>query len=202
MMNGHWYSTSSVSRSSRWLGSPSLALPTVVFVSSERRIDRLMSARGQSTFHDPPWLSPPKLPLKTMRQNWNEPSTSSGVESRTFPKPRLNPRRPNCASAVVAAATRTARISTLAMGRRRTNRMAPVYLFPRCPSPDIRIASASVVIQRTEMARVFITGGTGYVGRRLVRALLELGHDVRVLTRPGSESRVPSGASAVVGDAL
>jgi uncharacterized protein YbjT (DUF2867 family) len=52
------------------------------------------------------------------------------------------------------------------------------------------------------MARVFITGGTGYVGRRLVRALLELGHDVRVLTRPGSATRVPPGASAVVGDAL
>ena len=52
------------------------------------------------------------------------------------------------------------------------------------------------------MARVFITGGTGYVGRRLVRALLELGHDVRVLTRPESSSRVPSGADAVVGNAL
>ena len=52
------------------------------------------------------------------------------------------------------------------------------------------------------MARVFITGGTGYVGRRLVRALLELGHEVRVLTRPGSAIRVPSGARAVVGDAL
>ena len=52
------------------------------------------------------------------------------------------------------------------------------------------------------MARVFITGGTGYVGRRLVRALLELGHDVRVLTRASSTGRVPSGASAVIGDAL
>jgi len=52
------------------------------------------------------------------------------------------------------------------------------------------------------MARVFITGGTGYVGRRLVRALLELGHDVRVLTRPGSACRVPAGAAAVVGNAL
>jgi len=52
------------------------------------------------------------------------------------------------------------------------------------------------------MARVFITGGTGYVGRRLARALLELGHEVHVLTRPGSTGRVPSGASAVVGDAL
>ena len=52
------------------------------------------------------------------------------------------------------------------------------------------------------MARIFITGGTGYVGQRLVRALLELGHEVRVLTRPGSAARVPVGASAVVGDAL
>ncbi|HEV8396775.1 MAG TPA: NAD(P)-dependent oxidoreductase [Vicinamibacterales bacterium] len=52
------------------------------------------------------------------------------------------------------------------------------------------------------MARVFITGGTGYVGRRLVRALLELGHDVRVLTRSASSGRVPAGAAAVVGDAL
>jgi uncharacterized protein YbjT (DUF2867 family) len=52
------------------------------------------------------------------------------------------------------------------------------------------------------MARIFITGGTGYVGRRLVRALLELGHEVRVLTRAESAVRVPSGASAVVGNAL
>jgi uncharacterized protein YbjT (DUF2867 family) len=52
------------------------------------------------------------------------------------------------------------------------------------------------------MAHVFVTGGTGYVGRRLVRALLELGYDVRVLTRPGSSARVPAGARPVVGDAL
>jgi uncharacterized protein YbjT (DUF2867 family) len=52
------------------------------------------------------------------------------------------------------------------------------------------------------MARIFVTGGTGYVGRRLVRALVELGHEVRVLTRRESADRVPAGASAVVGDAL
>ena len=52
------------------------------------------------------------------------------------------------------------------------------------------------------MARVFVTGGTGYVGRRLVRALLELGHEVRVLTRAASAGRVPAGAAAVIGDAL
>jgi uncharacterized protein YbjT (DUF2867 family) len=52
------------------------------------------------------------------------------------------------------------------------------------------------------MARVFITGGTGYVGRRLVRALLELGHEVRVLARAASTGRVPPGAGVVIGDAL
>jgi nucleoside-diphosphate-sugar epimerase len=52
------------------------------------------------------------------------------------------------------------------------------------------------------MARVFITGGTGYVGQRLARALVELGHDVRVLTRLESSIRVPRGAAAVVGNAL
>ncbi len=52
------------------------------------------------------------------------------------------------------------------------------------------------------MARVFVTGGTGYVGRRLVRALVELGHDVHVLTRASSTGRVPPGAAAVIGDAL
>jgi len=49
---------------------------------------------------------------------------------------------------------------------------------------------------------VFVTGGTGYIGRRLTEALIARGHRVRVLTRPGSVSRVCGGAEAVVGDAL
>ena len=48
------------------------------------------------------------------------------------------------------------------------------------------------------MARVFITGGTGYVGRRLARALLESGYEVRVLTRAESSSRVPAGGDTLV----
>ena len=52
------------------------------------------------------------------------------------------------------------------------------------------------------MASVCVTGGTGYVGQRLVSALLARGHRVRVLTREASASRVPSGAEAVIGDAL
>jgi uncharacterized protein YbjT (DUF2867 family) len=49
---------------------------------------------------------------------------------------------------------------------------------------------------------VFITGGTGYVGRHLIPALLGRGHRVRALARETSLARVPAGAQAVVGDAL
>jgi uncharacterized protein YbjT (DUF2867 family) len=49
---------------------------------------------------------------------------------------------------------------------------------------------------------VFITGGTGYLGRSLVPRLLERGHTVRALVRPGSEGKVASGCEAVTGDAL
>jgi uncharacterized protein YbjT (DUF2867 family) len=51
-------------------------------------------------------------------------------------------------------------------------------------------------------SRVFVTGGTGYLGQRLIPALLARGHDVRALVRPGSEKRLPPGCSAVSGNAL
>lgn len=50
--------------------------------------------------------------------------------------------------------------------------------------------------------RVFVTGGTGYVGRPLIVQLLERGHEVRALVRPGSERKLPQGCQAVLGDAL
>jgi uncharacterized protein YbjT (DUF2867 family) len=50
--------------------------------------------------------------------------------------------------------------------------------------------------------RVFITGGTGYLGRALVPRLLERGHEVRALVRKGSESKLPRGCEAVRGDPL
>ena len=52
------------------------------------------------------------------------------------------------------------------------------------------------------MSLVFITGGTGYLGRPLIVALLERGHRVKALVRPGSEQRLPTGAEPVGGDAL
>ena|ERR1700738_1450174 len=49
---------------------------------------------------------------------------------------------------------------------------------------------------------VFITGGTGYIGRLLIPLLVERGHEVRALVRPGSEQKLPSACEAVIGDAL
>jgi len=49
---------------------------------------------------------------------------------------------------------------------------------------------------------IFVTGGTGYLGRPMIAALLERGHTVHGLARRGSEHKLPGGAAAVVGDAL
>ena len=49
---------------------------------------------------------------------------------------------------------------------------------------------------------VFLTGSTGYMGSRLAAALLNRGHEVRGLVRPGSEPRLPRRVTAVPGDAL
>ena len=49
---------------------------------------------------------------------------------------------------------------------------------------------------------VFLTGGTGYIGTALAKALLERGHRVRALVRPGSERKLPDGCEIILGDAL
>ena len=49
---------------------------------------------------------------------------------------------------------------------------------------------------------VFVTGGTGYIGRPLIGALLERGCGVHALVRPGSEPKLPRGAVPVIGSAL
>jgi uncharacterized protein YbjT (DUF2867 family) len=40
------------------------------------------------------------------------------------------------------------------------------------------------------------------MGRKLIPLLLERGHEVRALVRPGSEKKLPAGCIAVLGDAL
>jgi uncharacterized protein YbjT (DUF2867 family) len=51
-------------------------------------------------------------------------------------------------------------------------------------------------------SHVFITGGTGYIGSRLIPRLLERGHKVSALVRPGSQGKLPAGCKAVPGNAL
>jgi uncharacterized protein YbjT (DUF2867 family) len=48
--------------------------------------------------------------------------------------------------------------------------------------------------------RVFITGSTGFIGRALCEQLLQSGHEVRALARPGSETRVIPGCRVVSAD--
>ena len=49
---------------------------------------------------------------------------------------------------------------------------------------------------------VFISGGTGYLGRAVTADLLARGHRVSILARAGSEKKVLAGAVAIPGDAL
>lgn len=49
---------------------------------------------------------------------------------------------------------------------------------------------------------VFVTGGTGYIGRPLTQELLARGHFVRALVRVDSVGKLPTGVEAVKGNAL
>lgn len=49
---------------------------------------------------------------------------------------------------------------------------------------------------------VFVTGANGYLGRRLVPALLARGHRVTALVRPGRENFLPADCRMLTGDAL
>lgn len=53
-----------------------------------------------------------------------------------------------------------------------------------------------------ESRRVFITGGTGYIGGSLIPILIERDHRVRVMVRPGSKAKLPAACEVVSGDAL
>lgn len=51
------------------------------------------------------------------------------------------------------------------------------------------------------MPSIFVTGGTGYIGSRLIPLLTGRGHEVKVVVRPGSEGKLP-GVAEVVADPL
>ena len=49
---------------------------------------------------------------------------------------------------------------------------------------------------------VFITGATGYIGQRLCARLIQRGHIVIALARPGSQNKLPASCRVVLGNAL
>ncbi|MDO3625301.1 SDR family oxidoreductase [Mucilaginibacter sp. BT774] len=50
-----------------------------------------------------------------------------------------------------------------------------------------------------EKSPVFITGGTGYIGKRLISILLNERYDVTALVREQSVKKLPNGCKAVIG---
>jgi uncharacterized protein YbjT (DUF2867 family) len=52
------------------------------------------------------------------------------------------------------------------------------------------------------VASVCVTGGTGYIGRRLIPVLIERGHSVKAVARAGSENKLPGKASVIRADPL
>ncbi len=77
------------------------------------------------------------------------------------------------------------------------------YLEVPASISDIRLLlKVKQLPQCAHPRRVFITGGTGYLGSSLIPVLLERGHRVRGLVRPTSKGNLPSGCEVVSGDAL
>ena len=54
----------------------------------------------------------------------------------------------------------------------------------------------------TASRNVFITGGTGYMGRRLIPLLRRRGHKITAVAREGSQGKLPAGCEAIVADVL
>lgn len=64
------------------------------------------------------------------------------------------------------------------------------------------LTANSVATMARESQPIFVTGGTGYMGSRLISTLLARGHTVRALARPSSAGKLPPGCEPVMGDAL
>jgi uncharacterized protein YbjT (DUF2867 family) len=51
-------------------------------------------------------------------------------------------------------------------------------------------------------SKIFITGGTGYIGKRLIGRLLMKGYEVYALVRKGAEKKLPPRCHIIFGNAL
>jgi len=52
------------------------------------------------------------------------------------------------------------------------------------------------------VATICVTGGTGYIGSRLIPLLSKRGHQLKVIARPGSENKIPENVAVVSADPL
>jgi len=52
------------------------------------------------------------------------------------------------------------------------------------------------------VSSIFVTGGTGYIGSRLIPLLANRGHELKAVVRPGSERKIPAHVSIVSADPL
>jgi uncharacterized protein YbjT (DUF2867 family) len=79
----------------------------------------------------------------------------------------------------------------------RSDKLKIKYFFVENP----KIPRSSKYLKN--MKSVFITGGTGYMGSRLIKTLLKTGSfDITALTRKESEHKLPAGCRVVIGNAL
>jgi uncharacterized protein YbjT (DUF2867 family) len=53
-----------------------------------------------------------------------------------------------------------------------------------------------------EKHSICVTGGTGYIGRRLIPLLTERGHALKAVVRAGSENKLPNDVAAIIADPL
>jgi len=52
------------------------------------------------------------------------------------------------------------------------------------------------------VSAICTTGGTGYIGSRLIPLLAGRGHQLKAVVRPGSENKLPAGTSPIIADPL
>jgi len=64
----------------------------------------------------------------------------------------------------------------------------------------INKSEASIENRSVHRPSIFITGGSGYIGTRLIRRLLVKNYHVIALVRKGSEHKIPTGAEVIVGN--